>query len=191
MPIKGTAGSMDVDLMVPFIQRCVHLLCHPFLTDLPSGAIPVFPSGRRNSTPQIDPVILREDREHGPFAHPKHRAEHEHRPRSKRDVRPKALHKSKKSKSKGKARATSSDSESDADDARGKTRTGRSSVQNYNKVNKGILFDTVEEVLPTGEKGWKLVKGSYNTKAMSVGRLVWVASSLKAKYQLVHYCLII
>lgn len=138
-----------------------------------------------NSTPQIDPALLHKDREHGPFAHPKHRAEREHRPRSKKDVRPKASHKSKKSKSKGKARATSSN------DAREKTHTGCSSVQNYNKVDKGMLFDTVEEVLPTGEKGWKLVEGSYNTKAMSVGQPVRVALSLKAKYQLVHYCLII
>jgi hypothetical protein len=138
-----------------------------------------------NSTPQIDPALLHEDREHGPFAHPKHR------PHSKKDVHPKASHKSKKSKSKGKAHATCSDSESDADDARGKTRTGCSGVQNYNEVDKGMLFDTVEEVLPTGEKGWKLVEGSYNTKAMSVGRPVRVASSLKAKYQSVRYCLII
>ncbi|KAF8162160.1 hypothetical protein K438DRAFT_2070138 [Mycena galopus ATCC 62051] len=121
-----------------------------------------------SSTPQIDPALLRDDREHGPFVHPKHQASH----------------KPKKGKGKGKARDASSESESDADDARGKTRTGRSGVQNYNKVDKGMLFDTVEELLPTGEKGWKLVEGVYNAKAMSVGQSERAGSSLKTKYQL-------
>ncbi|KAJ7193023.1 hypothetical protein B0H12DRAFT_1082618 [Mycena haematopus] len=136
-----------------------------------------------SSTPQIDPALLHDDREHGPFVHPKHKVAHKHRPRTKKDVRAKASHKPKKGKGKGKARATSSDSESDADDARGKTRTGRGGVQNYSKVDKDLLFATVEEILPTGEKGWKLVEGSYNVKAVSVGRLERAASSLKAKYQ--------
>jgi hypothetical protein len=136
----------------------------------------------------MNPALLRDDHEHGPFAHPKHRVEHEHRPHSKKDVRPKASHKPKKGKGKEKACAISSDSESDADDARGKTRTGCSGVQNYNKVDKDMLFTTVEEILPTGEKGWKLVEWVYNAKAMSMGRLDQAALSLKNKYQLVHSC---
>ncbi|KAF8201135.1 hypothetical protein K438DRAFT_1758445 [Mycena galopus ATCC 62051] len=136
-----------------------------------------------NSTPQVDPALLRDDREHGAFVHPKHRVEHENRPRPKKDVHPKASHKPKKGKGKGKAHDVSSDSESDGDDARGKTCTGRSGVQNYNKVDKGMLFDTIEELLPTGEKGWKLVEGVYNAKAMLVGRPERVASSLRTKYQ--------
>jgi hypothetical protein len=122
-----------------------------------------------NST-QINPALLRDNCEHGPFAHPKHRVEHEHRPCSKKDVCPKASHKPKKGKGKGKARAISSNSESDTDDTCGKTCTGRSGVQNYNKVNKDMLFATVKEILPTGEKGWKLVEGVYNVKAMSMGQ---------------------
>jgi hypothetical protein len=84
--------------------------------------------------------------------------------------------------------APSSDSESDADDTRGKTRTGGSGVQNYNKVDKGMLFATVEEILPTGEKGWKLVEGVYNVKAILMGRPDQAALSLKNKYQLVRCC---
>ncbi|KAJ6545203.1 hypothetical protein B0H19DRAFT_1266668 [Mycena capillaripes] len=136
-----------------------------------------------NSAAQIDPTLLRDDREHGPFVHPKHRVEHEHRPCSKKEVRAKPSHKPKKSKGKGKGRVGSSESESDADDARGKTRTGRGGVQNYNKVAKDLLFDTVEEVLPTGEKGWKSVEAVYNAKAMSVGRPERAAGSPKTKYQ--------
>ncbi|KAF8145486.1 hypothetical protein K438DRAFT_1991776 [Mycena galopus ATCC 62051] len=114
---------------------------------------------------QIDPALLHDNCEHGSFVHPKHWVEHENWPCSKKDVRPKASHKPKKGKGKGKARDTSSESESDADDARGKTCTGRSGVQNYNK-------------------GWKLVEGVYNVKAMSVGQPELAASSLKTKYQL-------
>ncbi|KAJ7305492.1 hypothetical protein DFH08DRAFT_624463, partial [Mycena albidolilacea] len=76
-----------------------------------------------------------------------------------------------------------SDSESDTDDTHGKTRTGRSGVQNYNKVNKDMMFATVKEILPTGEKGWKLVEGVYNAKAMSMGQPDRAALSLKNKYQ--------
>jgi hypothetical protein len=139
-----------------------------------------------NANPQpipIDPALLHDNREHTAFIHPKHKVEHDHRPRSKKhDHRAKPSHKSKKAKGKGKARAASSDSESDADDVRGKTRPGRGGAPNYNKADKNMLFDTIEEVLPTGEKGWKSVEAVYNAKAMSLGRPARVATSLKTKY---------
>ncbi|KAF8214804.1 hypothetical protein K438DRAFT_1749886 [Mycena galopus ATCC 62051] len=125
----------------------------------------------------IDPALQHSsDCDQAPFVHPQHRVDHEHRPRPKKpDVRHKPSRKPKRSKGKGKARTVSSDSESDADDARSKPRNGRSGFQNYNKVDKDLLFTTVEELLPTGEKGWKL--------ALEAGWPERTGSSLKAKYQ--------
>ncbi|KAF8205940.1 hypothetical protein K438DRAFT_1963721 [Mycena galopus ATCC 62051] len=140
-----------------------------------------------NTTSQpipVDPILLRDDREHSAFIHPKHKVERDHRPRSKKhDGRAKPSRKPKKGKGKAKARAGSSDSESDVDDTRGKTRPGRGGAPNYNKADKDVLFDTVEELLPTGEKGWKSVGVMYNAKALSLGRPERTASSWKTKYQ--------
>ncbi|KAJ6551888.1 hypothetical protein B0H19DRAFT_1073514 [Mycena capillaripes] len=136
-----------------------------------------------NSAAQINLTLLHNNRKRGLFVHPKHRVEHKHWPHSKKEVCAKPSHKPKKNKGKGKGRTGSSDLESDIDNACGKTRTGCGGVQNYNKVDKDLLFDTVEEVLPTGKKGWKLVEAVYNAKTMSVGRPEQAAGSLKTKYQ--------
>jgi hypothetical protein len=113
--------------------------------------------------------------------------DHEHRPRSKKpDVRAKPSHKPKKNKGKGKARDTSPSSESDADDARSKARNGCSRVRNFSKADKEMLFSIVQQLLPTGEKGWKVVESSYNEMARKAGRLERAFSSLKVKYSLVR-----
>ncbi|KAF8193470.1 hypothetical protein K438DRAFT_1761633 [Mycena galopus ATCC 62051] len=131
----------------------------------------------------IDPA-LQHNTEQAPFVHPQHRVDHEHRPRSKKpDVRAKPSQKPKKNnKGKGKARDASPSSESDADDARSKARNGRSGVRNYNKADKEMLFSIVQQLLPTGEKGWKVVESSYNEMARKAGRPERAFSSLKAKY---------
>jgi hypothetical protein len=118
--------------------------------------------------------------------------DHKYRPRSKKpDVRAKPSHKPKKNKGKGKARDASPSSESDADDARSKARNGRSGVRNYSKADKEMLFSIVQQLLPTGEKGWKAVESSYNEMAGKAGRPERAFSSLKAKYSSVRLCVLI
>ncbi|KAJ6448391.1 hypothetical protein C8R45DRAFT_1115321 [Mycena sanguinolenta] len=115
---------------------------------------------------------------------PKHQVERDHRPRSKKqDAHAKSSHKSKKGKAKAKAHAVSSDSDSDSDAPRRKARSGRGGVQNYNKLDTELLFEAVEEVLPTGEKGWKAVGEVYNTNAGLAGRPERTMKSLRDKYQ--------
>ncbi|KAJ6503849.1 hypothetical protein C8R45DRAFT_1091618 [Mycena sanguinolenta] len=132
----------------------------------------------------IDPSLQRDDHGHAPFIHHKHRVEHDHQPRSKKqDARPKPSHKSKKGKNKEKAHAITSDSESDVDPPRGKTRTGRSGVQNYKKLNQELLLEAVAEILPTGEKGWRAVEELFNTNAGLAGRPERTMKSLRDKFQ--------
>ncbi|KAJ7204878.1 hypothetical protein B0H12DRAFT_1243555 [Mycena haematopus] len=112
----------------------------------------------------IDPA-LQHSTEQAPFIHPRHRVDHEHRPRSKKpEVRTKPSQKTKKNnKSKDKARDASPSSGSD-DDAHSKARNGRSGVRNYNKADKELLFSIVQQM------------------ARKTGRPERAFSSLKAKY---------
>jgi hypothetical protein len=135
----------------------------------------------------IDPALQCSTKQ-APFIHPQHRVDHEHQPRSKKpDVRPKPSQKPKKNnKGKGKARDASPSSESDAGDAHSKARNGRSSVWNYNKADKEMLFSIVQQLLPTGEKGWKVGESLYNEMACKAGWPERAFSSLKAKYSSVR-----
>ncbi|KAJ7796430.1 hypothetical protein B0H14DRAFT_2915353 [Mycena olivaceomarginata] len=132
----------------------------------------------------IDPALQRSTKQ-VPFVHPQHHVDHEHRPRSKKpDVCAKPSQKPKKNKGKGKAHDASPSSESDADNACSKARNSRSGVRNYNKADKEMLFSIVQQLLLTGEKGWKVVESSYNEMACKAGRQERAFSSLKAKHSL-------
>ncbi|KAF7375532.1 hypothetical protein MSAN_00441400 [Mycena sanguinolenta] len=138
-----------------------------------------------NANPQaipIDPALLRDNREHDAFIHPKHKDEREHKERKKPDVRPKPSGKSKKAKGKRKADAVTSDSESDGDAPPAKTRSGRGGVPNYNKDDIKFVFYAVKKVLPQGERGWRLVEDTYNKKAVAAGRPERKMESIRTKY---------
>ncbi|KAJ7605900.1 hypothetical protein FB45DRAFT_879056 [Roridomyces roridus] len=108
-------------------------------------------------TPQqipIDPALLVQQPQQEPFVHHRHRTERDydsHHHSKKQDSRPKS-NKRKRGKGKGRAEA----------DTRGGKRSGRGGIPNYSPLDKELLFAALEEVLPTGEKGWRTVEEVYN-----------------------------
>ena len=57
---------------------------------------------------------------------------------------------------------------------------------NYSRDDTTQLFDLVEEELPVGPKGWKVVHKGYNQWAKSNGRPLRSSKSLENKYKQVH-----
>jgi hypothetical protein len=88
---------------------------------------------------------------------------------------------------KGKKRQrASSDSEGDSEPVAKRGRPAGSG--NYGKEDVNKLFELIEEELPVGQKGWKVVVKEFNKWAKKHGRPKWVGNALENKYKQVCAC---
>ncbi|KAJ7289194.1 hypothetical protein C8J57DRAFT_1213555 [Mycena rebaudengoi] len=92
---------------------------------------------------------------------------------------------------KGKARKRQRDSESEEDSDEPAAKRGRPSGSgNYSKDDNKALLDLVQQELPLGAKGWKVITGRFKKYSVKNGRPERGQKSLETKYKQVCYKLL-